>query len=152
MKKTTKIILDTHCFIHFWTSNDECYSYIFNEIVAKAKARLLFSQETIGELMYLIKTFSNKQDISEDDCLSMLKELSQFFYDGKSVNTKYINMDFCKDPDDDMFLEVALAGNADYVISDDRKSGIHKYNYGRFKVMTSVEFVNHWKNKHSNKS
>lgn len=70
-------------------------NYIFDEILYKRKIHLLFSQETIGELMYAIKRLMNKFNIPNGQSLANLKEIAYFFYYSESVNTKYFTVN-CK--------------------------------------------------------
>ena len=139
------VILDTNIFATYWFEEDENCNYIFDEILYKRKIQLLFSQETIGELMYSIKNLLNKYKVSSRDSEDMLKEIAYFFYYAKSVNTKYVTVNFCNDPDDNIFLECAIVGNADFLISNDIDSGIHKYRHNGLRILTPKEFVDVWK-------
>lgn len=140
-----KVVLDTNLFADYWFANNDNVDYIFDEVLYKRKITLLFSQETIGELMYASKRLLSTYNVPSGQSLSNLKEIAYFFYYGGSVNTKYIKVNYCKDSDDDIFLACGVAGHADYIISSDANSGIHSFRFNGLKIMTPAEFSDHWK-------
>lgn len=140
-----RVVIDTNLFVDYLFGNNDDVDYIFDEILYKRKITLLFSQETIGELMYSTKRLCNKFNISSKESVNNLKELSYLFYYADSINTKYFTVNYCNDPDDDIFLSCGIGGHADYIISSDKKSGIHSFQFDGLNIMTPSEFVDHWK-------
>lgn len=63
-----------------------------------------------------------------------------FFY-ASAVNTLETEFEKTNDEFDDMFLKCAIEANADYLVSDDLRSGLHDKDGYQFDVVTSKEFV-----------
>jgi predicted nucleic acid-binding protein len=49
---------------------------------------------------------------------------------------------------DDMFVKCAVKGEADYLITDDIKSGMHVISHDHLMVITSKEFVHTYEKKY----
>ncbi|WP_241735429.1 PIN domain-containing protein, partial [Anoxybacillus flavithermus] len=78
--------LDTNIFIAAWfEESTECEKIL--ELVKNRKIRLLFAQDTIGELIYLVKNFAryNIDDVSER--ILLLKWIVELFYYSLSITT-----------------------------------------------------------------
>lgn len=140
-----KIIVDTNVFVHyFFDDEDEASSYIIDHI--DDYGRFLFSHNTIGELLYILKKISNDNHFSYEDIESILHSAVDMFLYGKSESTskKMIDKDSLpqiNDPDDQMFIELAYAGNADYIISYDKRSGLFNLENVPFTCYTPKEFI-----------
>lgn len=137
------VVLDTNVIIDGLTGNrldcDKIIDY-FND----RKYRTLFSQETIGELIYVSKIVANKEFNDMETKQFFLHYMSNLFFFSKSVYTLDVKGKlpiYCNDIYDDMFLECALAGNADFLVTNDYKSGLHSIDDYNFKIINSKEFL-----------
>jgi len=143
MRNRLKIVVDTNIFIDGLFSleedNNKYCVKIINMINSK-KFYLLFSQDTIGELIYVAKNFARHNISNIGDRVSLLKYLTELFYFSKSVNTSHTISPEINDKYDDMFLKCAVRGKVNYLISDDFKSGMHNIDKFGFKVLNSKDF------------
>lgn len=126
--------------IDFNIDDEEDENKIF-ELYKTGKLKMYFSQDTIGELVYLTKIATTVNNYSNELSLAMLNQVVRAFYFGKSVNTTDTICQNIDDPTDEMFLKTSIKGNVDYLISNDISSGMHNLKGLGFKVMTSNEFV-----------
>ena len=141
-KYKLKAVVDTNIFIDGLFSSDESKKYCVKiiEMIDNKKIQLLFAQDTIGELVYVIKNFTrhNIDDIKER--ISILQYLMELFYYSTSINTKDAICPEINDKYDYMFLKTAITGNAEYLISDDLKSGMHNVKNLGFKILNAKDF------------
>lgn len=96
--------------------------------------RLLASEETLGELDRVM-TYDRLPFTAADriQFLAILRREVDIVRSDESIDT-------VRDPDDDKFLEVALAGGADYVVSGDRDL-FDLGSYGGIEIVTPDEFL-----------
>jgi putative PIN family toxin of toxin-antitoxin system len=146
-KDNIKAVLDTNIFIASWFEESiECEKIL--ELVKNRKIRLLFAQDTIGELIYLTKNFArhNIDDVYER--ILLLKGIAELFYHSLSINTMKTEIENSNDEYDDMFLKCAIEGKADYLITDDIKHGLHEREYNHLKIYTSEDFIKQYEEEH----
>ncbi|WP_445614328.1 PIN domain-containing protein [Geobacillus sp. YF-1] len=110
--------------------------------------RLLFAQDTIGELIYLVKNFARYNIDNVSERILLLKWIAELFYYSLSVNTMNVEIEKSNDEYDDMFLKCAIEGKADYLITDDLKHGLHEREFDHLKVYTSKDFVKQYEEEH----
>ncbi|GAB6155535.1 hypothetical protein JCM17380_42860 [Desulfosporosinus burensis] len=142
MRSKLKVVLDTNIFIKAWFSSEDnnvCSKIM--DLIDDRKIQLLFAQDTIGELVYLVKNFARHNITDVNDRLAMLQGVMELFYYCTSVNTMNTASPIILDKYDDMFLKCAIEGNADYLVSDDFKSGMHVVENINFKVVSSDKFI-----------
>lgn len=91
-----------------WSGSSEKILYAWFD----DKFELISSEETIQELVETLDNF--KKPLSKDDILHWMSIII-----GKSILVKLeVSLKVIKDdPDDDKFLEAALEGKADYIVS-----------------------------------
>lgn len=146
-----KLVVDTNVFIDGLLDEKESSKQIM-ELFESIKITLLFSQDTIGELVYVSKIMSKKaiRD-SMETRMKFLNYIMYIFYHSKSVNTvdtdEKINLK-CNDDRDDMFLECAYFGKADYLVTDDIKSGLHSIDLEGITILTSEQFIKLYQEQH----
>lgn len=146
-KNNISAVLDTNIFISAWFRESEEADKILS-LVANRKMRLQFAQDTIGELVYLVKNFA-RYNISEKSFrVTLLNEVMKLFYYSHSVNTMNTEIARTNDKYDDMFLKCAIEGSSDYLITDDIKSGMLERSNGSLTVMTSTGFVEEYEKEH----
>ncbi|MFS0763881.1 putative toxin-antitoxin system toxin component, PIN family [Peribacillus phoenicis] len=145
-----RVVIDTNVFIDgnlFSGKNSEKIMKLFKDI----KITLLFSQNTIGELVYMSRIMSRKVIRDIDLRMDYLNYIMYIFYHSKSINTidqKEKHGLKCKDERDDMFIDCAYYGKADYLITDDKNSGLHKMVIGDTKILTADEFIAIYEEEH----
>lgn len=141
MKKKIKAVVDTQIFIKSWFNNKYFYCDALIDLVDKGKLQLLFSQEIIGELFYVTKNFAIYAFDDQEVRLEFLHNVSGMFLDALSVNTSETECPDLNDKTDEMLLKTAIKGEADFIISDDFRSGIHKVDLEGIKIVSSEDFV-----------
>ncbi|MEZ7172875.1 putative toxin-antitoxin system toxin component, PIN family [Sporosarcina sp. OR05] len=138
-----KVVFDTNVIIDGLLGHrSDCEEIIdcFNAGIFRAA----FSQETIGELMYITKKIANQELQLEEEKIAFLLYIADMFFYYKSVNTLKIrgNLEvYCNDKFDDMFLECSYAGHVHYLVTNDTKSGLLDINCYEFKIVPSIEFL-----------
>ncbi len=144
MKTKPKVVIDTNVFIKSWFDN-QSHCVEVTDMVDKKRIKLLFSQDTIGELIYIVKKFAIKNMSSEKPRIEILNSVVKLFYDSESINTMSTESPNLNDVYDEMFLKCAIQGKADYLISDDFKSGMHKVKEVKTKIINSEKFIKEYK-------
>ena len=107
-----RIVLDTNIFISgiFWKGASNKVLMNWKE----GKFTLVTSLETILEIIKVLKDFKIK--LSED----MIKELVDLIVQNSIIVEPKEKIDIVKDdPNDNIFIETAVAGNVDYIITQD---------------------------------
>ena len=110
-----KVVLDTNIFISgiFWEGN-----YCSQILAAwrEGKITLVSSLEIIQELVETLRDFKIK--ISEE----AIEEWQMIIIENATIVLPAEKLDIIKeDSDDNKFFEAALAGNANYIVSQDKK-------------------------------
>ncbi|WP_242966729.1 PIN domain-containing protein [Desulfosporosinus sp. FKA] len=88
MRSKLKVVLDTNIFIKAWFSSEDnnvCSKVM--DLIEERKIQLLFAQDTIGELVYLVKNFARYNITDVNDRLAMLQGVMELFYYSTSINT-----------------------------------------------------------------
>ena len=127
-----KIVLDTNVFISgiFWKGSS-------NKVLAnwrEGKFTLVTSLETISEIIKVLKDF--KIRLSDD----MIKEWVDLIVRNSIIVDPKEKIAIVKDdPKDNMFIEAAIAGNVDYIISQDNHL-LKLKEFKGIKIITPEEF------------
>lgn len=130
---TIKAILDTNVLISgiFWKG-------VPFEILAawqKRRFRLVISLPILYEYHRVLDEMSKKRPIL---ALSSILEVIELH--SEMVEPVSFAKTVCDDPDDDKFLEAALAANADYVVSGDAAL-LSVKNYHRIQIVRPALFL-----------
>ncbi len=83
--------------------------------IRERRFELLFSRETFNELIFVLKRPSFSRYFSRHDIrefTELLKLHARFVEPVEKINV-------CRDPKDNIFLECAVAGSADYLVTSD---------------------------------
>jgi len=102
------------------------------------KFTLLYSQALLNELIKVLEYphIQRKYDIDAEAIQNFVGVLVQY---GERVEpNRTVNV--CRDPDDNHVIEVALAGNAEYVVSNDQDLLVLK-EYETVRFVTVGEFL-----------
>lgn len=142
-----KVVLDTNVFIDsFFNQNDDCKLILREE--HKGEFQLLMSNSMHEELLRILDKSTKEFELSVQESIMIFKLLSRAILRTKNVEPKK-KFTECEDPDDNMFFECAIEGNADYIISRDghihalknRDIPLKNSNNKEIKIMYPDEFV-----------
>lgn len=113
-KKKLRIVLDTNVVLSVLLFGGRL------EFIRKAwkdgKLKPLFSEDTLEEL---VRVLHYPKFGLEDEEIDFLIYMEVLPYAEVVEGTARINREMCKDRDDVKFLECAVAGKADYIVSGD---------------------------------
>ena len=127
-----KIVLDTNVFISgiFWKGAS-------NKVIVnwkEGKFTLVTSLETISEIIKVLKDF--KIRLSDD----MIKEWVDLIVRNSIIVEPKEKIEAVKDdPKDNIFIETAVAGNVDYIVSQDNHL-LKLKEFRGIKIITPEEF------------
>jgi uncharacterized protein len=127
------IILDTNVFISgiFWEGN--FCSQIINAWRDK-KFILVSSIPIIDELTNTLKDFKIKMPEN------LIREWRNLIIKNSIIVDSKIKLNITKHEEDNKFIEIAISGNADYIISQD-KHLLEIKEYKEIKIITPEEFL-----------
>tara|TARA_Y100000310_G_scaffold329346_1_gene399005 strand:- start:106 stop:516 length:411 start_codon:yes stop_codon:yes gene_type:complete len=129
-----RIVLDTNIFISgiFWTSSPS------GKIILawrRGVFMLITSNPILKELVDKLSSFKIEMD------KQMIEEWKQIIVQNAIVVKPSMKLNIVKDdPDDNMFLEAAIEGNADYIVSQD-KHLLKVSTYKNVKILTPKDFL-----------
>ena|SRR3989338_5889918 len=129
-----RVVLDTNVFISgiFWEGNF-CSQII--EAWQERKFSLITSLDIVVELVKTLQSF--KIRMPEE----MIEEWRNMVLENACVITPTMKIEIIKeDPDDNKFLEVALAGNASIIVSQD-KHLLKLREYQGIKILKPQDFL-----------
>ncbi|MBS3132184.1 putative toxin-antitoxin system toxin component, PIN family [Candidatus Woesearchaeota archaeon] len=127
-----KVVLDTNIFISgiFWKGSS-------NKVITnwrEEKFTLVTSLEAISEIIKVLKDFKIK--LSDE----MIKEWVDLIVRNSMIVDPKEKIEAVKDdPKDNIFIETAVVGNADYIISQDNHL-LKLKDFGGIKIITPEEF------------
>lgn len=127
-----KVVIDTNVFVSgiFWEGNF-CSNII--EKWKKRKFDLITSMDILDEFVRTLKSFKIRM---ADD---MINEQRNLIIENSTIVESTTKIDIVKgDPDDDKFIEAAVAGKADIIISQD-KHLLKIEEYNRIKIISPEE-------------
>ena len=128
-----RAVLDTNVFvsgIHWFGPSEKVLRLWFLN-----RFKLISSTEIVGEFVKIMTSFKIPMKI--EDILwweSLTLEKSEFVVPNKRIE---IVKD---DPDDDKFIEAALEGKADYIVTQDRHL-LKIKEFRKIKIITPEEFI-----------
>ena len=108
----TRLIIDTNLWISFLISRDfEKLDFLFSS----GKISLLFSERLFSEFIGVASRAKFRKYFSENDIDELSVKIKAV---AKIVQTTTVQTQ-CRDPKDNFLLELAVDGNADYLITGD---------------------------------
>jgi putative PIN family toxin of toxin-antitoxin system len=128
-----RIVLDTNVTISalFWKGPPR----VVFDLVKDGKVTLLFSSKIEAELIRVLAY--SKFDLTSTEIFPIIKHLRKHaHFVGEKSNIEIIK----DDPTDNIFLDCAIDGNADYIISGDH----HLLNLGSYesiRIITAKDFL-----------
>ena len=127
-----KVVLDTNIFISgiFWKGSSDKVITNWRE----GKFTLITSLEAVSEIIKVLKDFKIK--LSDE----MIKEWVDLIVRNSIIVEPKEKIKIVKDdPKDDIFIETAVAGNVDYIISQDNHL-LKLKEFRGIKIITPEEF------------
>ena len=136
---TTKVVLDTNVFVSgiFWEGN---YCSQIIDAWRSGKILLVTSLEIVQELVETLRDF--KIEMPEE----MIQEWQTMIIENSIIVIPKKKLDIVKgDPKDNKFFETAIAGEAQYIVSQDRKHILKIKEYEGIKTIHPEEFMRFFK-------
>ena len=136
MSKAIKVVLDTNTVLSALLFNQSKLSQ-FRILWQSGKIIPLGSKATISELIRVL-TYA-KFKLSSTEQQSLLNDYLAYIQTINNIE-KMTDPSVCRDVNDVMFLELAIAGKADYLITGD-KDLLEIQQAFKFKIVTPAEFI-----------
>lgn len=132
-----KVVLDTNVLLVSISTKSKLH-WIFEKLVHK-DYEICVTTDILSEYAEIIE---NKISIGvSEHVLGTLKNLSNVHF----INT-YYRFNLLKDKDDNKFVDCAIAGNADYIVSHDKDFNILKDIYfPKVNVINTIKFKEYLK-------
>jgi putative PIN family toxin of toxin-antitoxin system len=131
-----RLVLDTNTLISAFTNEKSRSASFFRQV--RDDHQLLASADTVAELLRVIHKpkFDKKFAGREERRLDSISEYVQFavFPEITQISTD------CRDTDDNMFLSLALSGDADFIISGDKDLTVLNPYHG-VRILTMREYA-----------
>ena len=130
-----RVVLDTNIFISgiFWEGN---YCSQIIDSWREGKIMLVSSLDMVQELLDTIRDF--KIEMPEE----MIQEWRTMIIENSVMIVPTTKLDIVKnDPDDNKFFEAAVAGKAQYIVSQDKKHVLSIPEFRGIKTIHPQEFV-----------
>ncbi|MBW1976134.1 MAG: putative toxin-antitoxin system toxin component, PIN family [Deltaproteobacteria bacterium] len=131
-----KVVLDTNVLI-----SGIFFSGLPSKILShwrKGTFTTVVSQPIISEYTKVAEEISKKYPQ-----INIYEILELFILNSEVVDTGNLKITVCEDPDDNKFLECAIAGNCDMIISGD-KHLLKLHEYRGVKILKPKEFVDNY--------
>ncbi len=133
-----KVVLDTNVWLSalFW--NGEARKIIF--LAENKKVKIIVSQEIMEEIVNVLnreakfQRFLKEKDENIEDLIRTILHISEL------VSTKTKLRIVKEDPSDNMILEAALDGKADYVLTYDNHL-LKLEEFGKVKILSPKDFL-----------
>ena len=135
--KTLRVVLDTNCIVSALLFSKGSVSWL-KDAWMRRRFIPLASHDTASELIKVLNYPKFQLDKNEQEII-----LADFLPYAEVVRIKTVppNLPALRDPDDLMFLSLAVFGNADALISGDAHILKVKSQLGRIPVLTVTEFA-----------
>ncbi len=134
-----KLIIDTNIFYSAIGFDNAIYDFVC-KVFANYECKIYCSEVVFDELK--TKLYSKKFDQKTKNNLSIKQK--QEFLSLLNENLIFVKVNYrviiCRDPDDNMFLELAQEVNADYIISGD-KDLLEIKSYKNTKILKPSQFM-----------
>jgi putative PIN family toxin of toxin-antitoxin system len=129
-----RVVVDTNILVSFAIRPSHDFERLFDYLAARATT--LISDETIAELFMVLNRDAFRSYISRDNVIDYVE-----WYAGISesvVVTEQVAA--CRDPRDDKFLSLAIAGKADCIVSGD-KDLLEMIDYKEIPIYRAAKFL-----------
>lgn len=134
------MVIDTNVFISAIIGQTGFPRKIFDEIVLANEVKICLSKEVLAEYQEVISRakFAKIKGFSEraEEWLNAIKLIAYWFEPKESIN-------ILPDPDDDMFIELAIEADASYIVT----GNTHDFILQEFRgilILSPKEFYEEW--------
>lgn len=139
------VVIDTNVFISSIIGQTGFPRKIFDEIVLTGEVKICLSKEVWAEYEEVISRdkFSKIKGFKEraDELLTAIKEIAFWFEPQEQIH-------ILTDIDDDMFIELAVESDANYIVTGNTNDFIIREFRGIF-ILNPKEFYEEWLNENS---
>jgi putative PIN family toxin of toxin-antitoxin system len=108
-----RVILDTNIWISYLFSKKLNW---IDQLIKEENTKLLFSKRLFTEFIYVANRPKLKPYVKKEEIEGVISLFSEY---GLMIKTKSI-INKCRDPNDNFLLELAIDGEADYLVSGDK--------------------------------
>ena len=128
-----KVVIDTNVFISsfFWGNPKKII-----DLWKKGEIKLCLSREIVDEYVEVLKMLGLQNESELQELLNTFSEGHNIIFSATTPSLKIIE----QDPDDNMFIECAVALGCSHIISGDKHLKQVK-NYMGIKIVNSKEFL-----------
>jgi putative PIN family toxin of toxin-antitoxin system len=128
-----KVVIDTNVFISsFFGGNPKKIIDLWK----KGEIKLCLSREIVDEYIEVLRRFGLQNENELQELLNIFSEGHNIIFSATTPSLKIIE----QDPDDNMFIECAVALGCSHIISGDKHLQQVK-NYIRIKIVNPKEFL-----------
>ena len=136
MRLTRNVVIDTNVFVSAFLKEDSLPRMVIDQIIDDPHSVILVSEETITELKYSVFNDKFNKYVSNKVRLAFLDSVLS----KSSLISIIEKINACRDPKDNKFLEVAVSGNADLIITGD-KDLLELNPYRSIEIITPRNFL-----------
>lgn len=115
----TRLAIDTAVFVNaLFHASENPGSVLLLRVVDTGIAKLLTSEETVGEILSIVAAHGIEAKLDKRRIVPPMKRVARLLWSGERVN---VTPQFkgCGDPTDDKFVDLAVQGKADYLVTQD---------------------------------
>jgi putative PIN family toxin of toxin-antitoxin system len=141
-----RIVLDTNVWLDWLLFDDPAVAPI-RKAVAEGKAEIVMDESTEGELARVLSYTFNNKTIAPEKQAALLEQCRRIALRdeiGGRRDEEKVVLPKCEDPDDQKFLELALASAAAYLVTRDGALldlAEHKVRPLPFRIVTPRQFA-----------
>ena len=131
-----RIVIDTNIFVSsFMGGNPRKIIDLWKE----GKITLCLSNDILDEYINVLKRIGLADEDELAELLSLFSKGFNILFTMKTPKLEIVK----EDPDDDKFIECAIALKAEYIITGD-KAILSLGQYMNIRILSPIEFIRHW--------
>jgi len=133
--RSIRVVLDTNVIVSGLITRGNCRQLIM-EVIRKGH-RIIISKEIINEFLSVMKRDKFRMYVSYED---VLKYLSLLIVNADVIDVK-TSVDICPDDMDNHIISTAIDGEADYIVTGDKKDLLPIGEYNKIRIVSVDEFL-----------
>lgn len=130
-----RVVLDANIWISFLLTRGKTIASIF-KTWEKEKFSLIVTEEIILEIEQVVERLSLKRIINYEDARALVKRLKK----NTELIVSFSDINISSDKNDNRYLACALDGEADYLVTGDKKHLLPLKRIGKTKIVSPKEF------------
>ncbi len=131
-----RVVLDTNVIVSGLITRGKCRELILRIIGYGHK--IVVSREIIEEFLSVMKLEKFRRYVSYEDAAKYISLIVMY---ADIVDIKTV-VDICSDNMDNNIISTAIDGNADYIVTGDKKDLLPIREYNKIKIVSVDEFLN----------